>query len=141
MVTVTRMNKEQRVGAILGAADGLTLAVSLIFGRSPGVFHAALDAGIGEFVGMGAALYLSSDKRDFWAALACGLATLLGCVLPAVPLAISSNWDMRLISVDIALLVAFAICWLRPEKGWVAIAETYGVILAAAGICFAVSFA
>jgi VIT1/CCC1 family predicted Fe2+/Mn2+ transporter len=134
------VTKEQRIAAILGAADGLTLAVSLIFGRSPGVFHAALDAGIGEFVGMGAALYLASDRKGLGAALLCGLATFLGCVLPAAPFAVADNWVARGASAAIAVAVAAVICKLRPEKGWVAVAETYGVILTAAALCFAVSF-
>jgi VIT1/CCC1 family predicted Fe2+/Mn2+ transporter len=134
------MDKDQRVAAILGAADGLTLAVSLIFGRDPAVFHAALDAGIGEFVGMGAALYLSTPKRQFGAALVCGLATLLGCVLPAVPLALHGGWATRAASAAVAAAIGAVICRLRPERGWVAVTETYGVILTAAGICFAVSF-
>ena len=134
------MDKDQRVAAILGAADGLTLAVSLVFGRNTAVFHAALDAGIGEFVGMGAALYLASARKGLGAALVCGLATLLGCVLPAVPFAVAGGWAARAASVAVAVAVGAVICKLRPEKGWVAVAETYGVIIVAAALCFAVSF-
>lgn len=136
------MNRSSRVAAILGAADGLTIAISFVFGRDPAVFHSALDAGIGEFVGMGAALYLSADggeNKKLIPALVCGLTTLVACVLPALPyLAIGGNLA-RLLSAAVAAIVAALVCKIRPEKGWVAVAETYGVLIAAGLLCFLAS--
>jgi VIT1/CCC1 family predicted Fe2+/Mn2+ transporter len=134
-----RLDKDNRVAAILGAADGLTIVVALIFGRNAAVFHAALDAGIGEFIGMGAALYLSDARKRIAPAFVCGMCTLLGCVLPAIPYAVSSGNIARGVSVVIAIGLAAVVCKLRPDKGWIAVAETYGVLAASALLCFAVS--
>lgn len=129
----------QRIGAILGAADGLTIVVALLFGRSPALFHAALDAGIGEFVGMGAALWLT-DRKQVLAAFFCGLATFLGCILPALPFLFLSGAAALFAAVAGVLSCASIICWLRPEKGKLAIAETYGVLAVAGALTYAASF-
>jgi VIT1/CCC1 family predicted Fe2+/Mn2+ transporter len=128
-----------RVAAILGAADGLTIVVALVFGRNPAVFHAALDAGIGEFVGMGAALYLSDVRKRIIPAFLCGACTLLGCVIPALPYIFNHGDIARISSGIIAVGLGAIVCKLRPEKGWLAIAETYGVLLVSGLLCFAVS--
>src|ERR1700735_4058276 len=88
------MRTDQRVAVILGAADGLTLAVSELIGlhakHQGAIFASGLSAGLAELVGMTAALWLSSESRsNFLTALGCGIATLLACVLPCVPYAIS----------------------------------------------------
>jgi hypothetical protein len=141
MARLTRFDPAERVAAILGAADGLTIAVSLIFGRTPAVFHAALDAGVGEFVGMGAALYLSDAGRKIFPAILCGAATLIACVLPAIPYVTLGGWPARLAGTAIAAAEAGVIYILRPEKGWLAAVETWGVIALAGGLCLALSFA
>lgn len=128
-----------RAAAILGAADGLTIVVALVAGRNSDVFHSALDAGIGEFVGMAAALYLSAPVRKLWPAFICGLTTLVACVVPAIPYVALSHRTALWASAAVAAAVGAVVCWLRPEKGWLAVLETYGVILAAAGLCFLVS--
>jgi VIT1/CCC1 family predicted Fe2+/Mn2+ transporter len=134
-----QLDQANRVAAILGAADGLTIVVALVFGRNPAVFHAALDAGIGEFVGMGAALYLSDVRKRIVPAFLCGACTLLGCVIPALPYIFSHGDIARIASGAIAACLGAVVCKLRPEKGWLAVAETYGVLLASAVLCFAVS--
>jgi VIT1/CCC1 family predicted Fe2+/Mn2+ transporter len=133
------LTSEQRIGAILGAADGLTIVVALLFGMTPAIFHAAVSAGIGEFVGMGAALWLT-NKRQILAALLCGLATLLACVVPAIPFALSGGALALSISLCLAVSTGAIVCWLRPEKGLMAVAETYGVLAAAALLCYGSSF-
>lgn len=131
------------MAAVLGAADGLTLAVSLVIGlhRQQGaIFHSALSAGIGEFVGMGAALWLS-EKRNlagFLAALACGIATALACIVPALPYAFGLSQALWL-SAGLCVAVGAVVCWLREERGLVAVAETYGVLGAAAVLCWLAS--
>jgi VIT1/CCC1 family predicted Fe2+/Mn2+ transporter len=137
--TVRALSDENRIGAILGAADGLGLAVSLIFGRNTGIFHAALDDGIGEFVSMAAALYLASKKRELMPAILCGAATFFGCFLPAIPYLFANGIVALIPAVIITALLGAVICELRPEKGWVAVAETYGVLLIAGSLCFAAS--
>lgn len=136
---MVRLTSQQRVGAILGAADGLTIVVALIFGHNPVIFQSALFAGIGEFVGMAAALWLT-DRSQTLAALLCGLATLLACVLPAIPFAIFSGALAFGLSCCVALMIGAIVCWMRPERGPIAIFETYGVLGAAATLCYLVSF-
>lgn len=133
------MTPAQRTGAILGAADGLTIVVALLFGRNPAVFRSALDAGIGEFVGMGAALWLT-DKRQVLAALLCGLATLAACVVPALPFIFATGAVASIGASALAVLAGAVICRLRPEKGLLAVAETYGILLLAGVLTFAISF-
>jgi len=130
-----------RSAAILGIADGLTIVIALICGRNSAIFHPALDAGIGEFCGMAAALYLSASGagRRLVPAFLCGLATLFGCVLPAIPYALVAADIARPISAAIAIGLAALVCKLRPEKGAIAVIETYGVLLAAGVLCFLVS--
>jgi hypothetical protein len=124
----------------LGAADGLTIVIALAFGHDPAVFKSALDAGLGELCGMTAAVWLSTRNAKFVPAFLCGVATLLGCVLPAIPYALGTTDIYRGLSVVIAIILGAIVCKLRPEKGWLAVTETYGVLLASALLCFAVSF-
>lgn len=133
------LSDTDRVAAILGAADGLGLAISLIAGRNAGLFHALLDDGIGELVSMGAAVYLSAKKRELIPAVLCGLATCLACVLPGIPYLVSSGVVAVISAGVIAFGLATVVCRLRPEKGWIAMVETYGVISTAGIICFAAS--
>ena len=133
-------NKATASAAILGLADGLVIVVALVYGRNPAVFRAALDAGIGEWLGMSAAVYLSGTGKRLLAALTCGTATLLGCVLPAIPFVISTGDVARGVSALIAIGLGALVCKLRAEKGWLAVAETFGVLLASALLCFGVSF-
>lgn len=138
-MTSSKLTSAQRIGAILGAADGLTIVVSLLFGHTPALFHAALEAGIGEFVGMGAALWLT-NKKQVLAALLCGLATLLACVVPAIPFALFGGLLALSISSFLVVSIGAIVCWLRPEKGLMAVAETYGVLAAAGLLCYGSSF-
>src|ERR1700735_3975427 len=124
------MRTDQRVAVILGAADGLTLAVSELIGlhakHQGAIFASGLSAGLAELVGMTAALWLSSESRsNFLTALGCGIATLLACVLPCVPYAISRGTAALIPAAVITLALGAVICWLRPEKGAKAIAGTY----------------
>jgi VIT1/CCC1 family predicted Fe2+/Mn2+ transporter len=139
---VKKMNR-QRIAIILGSADGLGLSVSEIASllhHQPAIFHAGLGAGLGEFVSMGAALWLSTDPADeagFWPAAACGIASLLGCLLPVLPYAFISGTAALVAAALIAVAVGAVISWLRPERGLLAISETYGVLMAAGLLCWA----
>jgi hypothetical protein len=88
---------------------------------------------------MSAALWLT-DRRQTFAALLCGTATLLACVVPALPFLWLSGLAAWLCTTALCLGSGAIICWLRPDKGARAIAETYGVLLAAGAVCYAVSF-
>ena len=138
------MNR-QRVAIILGSADGLGLSVAEITSllhHQPAIFHAGLGAGLGEFVSMGAALWLATDPAEeagFWPAVACGVASLLGCLLPVVPYAFARGTGALIAAAGIAVVVGAVISWLRPERGLLAVSETYGVLIAAGLLCWGAS--
>jgi VIT1/CCC1 family predicted Fe2+/Mn2+ transporter len=137
-------DETKRAATILGIADGLTIVIGLLIGlhhQSGAIFHASLSAGIAELVGMGAALWLASRRNvaNFLAACACGIATALGCILPAVPYLFLSPAAALPVAAGIAIAIGAVVCWLRTEKGWIAIAETYGVLLLAALLCYGAS--
>jgi peptidoglycan/LPS O-acetylase OafA/YrhL len=135
---------ETRQAVILGAADGLTLVVGMLLGlkhHQNAVYSASQSAGLAELVGMTAALWLSSkrDLRHFLAAMACGVTTALACVVPAVPYLFWTGLPALLPALGILVVLGAVICWLRPEKGLEAIAETYVVLAAAGGLCYLAS--
>ena len=129
--------------ATFGAADGVTIALGLIVsltGQPRALFHAALGAGLAELVGMTAGQWLSDGEGGFPAALANGGAAFLACLVPALPY-LSGSGGPAVIAASVAIVaaVAAAIAWLRPEKGVLAAAQTYGVLIGAALLCFAAS--
>jgi VIT1/CCC1 family predicted Fe2+/Mn2+ transporter len=135
----------QRIAIILGSADGLGLSVAEITSllhHQPAIFRAGLGAGLGELVSMGAAVWLSSDPAEqagFWPAVACGIASLLGCLLPVVPYAFTSGTTALTAAAVIAAAVGAVISRLRPERGLLAVTETYGVLIAAGLLCWGAS--
>jgi hypothetical protein len=141
------MTSGQRIAVILGAADGLTLAISEIISlryHQPAIFRAGLGAGLGELVGMGAAVWLSQEegqtKAGFIVAVACGVATGLSCVIPCLPFLVSTGAWRWYAAGGLAVALGAVICLLRPEKGIIAIAETYGVLAAAGALCLAAGY-
>jgi hypothetical protein len=139
-VLPVEFSDDQRAAVILGAADGLTLAISEILGlrlHETAIFHSGLSAGLGELVGMTAALWLSADKPEgFLAALGCGIATLLACALPCVPFVAGGSPGAWIAAVGMIAGLGALVCWLRPQRGLRAVAETYGVLAAAGLLCF-----
>jgi VIT1/CCC1 family predicted Fe2+/Mn2+ transporter len=126
--------------AVFGGADGVVLAVGFIasFASQPhALVKAAVAAGLAELVGMTTGSWLSDSGGGFWPALANGGAALAACVIPALPyLAASGAWAL-IPSVALVVAVAGVIAWLRPEKGILAAVQTFGVLLVAAGLCYA----
>lgn len=128
--------------AVFGGADGLTLALGLIVslsGQPHAIVHAALGAGIAELVGMTAGAWLSDASSGFGPALANGGAALAACVIPAVPYMAAGGAVALALSLVLVAAIAGIIAWLRPERGLLAVAQTFGVLVVAAGLCFAAS--
>lgn len=130
------MNAQRREPVILGAADGLVIVLGLVVGlavaRQPGsaVWHSALAAGAAELVGMSAGVWLSTGERA--QAAACGIASLAACVLPALPYALAGGVRALAATLALVLAVGALIAWLRPQRGAAAVAQTFGVLGAAA---------
>lgn len=135
----------ERAAIILGAADGIGLAISEILSlhaHPASIFNAGLGAAIAELVMMTAGLWLSSgeDRTGFLAALACGVATFLACLIPVIPFAIApGNFAAGVTSGLLLGGLAAVVVWLRPQRGLLAFAETYGVLLVAGGLAWAAS--
>jgi hypothetical protein len=72
-------------------------------------------------------------------ALANGGAALLACVIPAMPYVLATGAAALITSLMLVAAVAGVISWLRPERGILAVAQTYGILLAAAALCFGAS--
>lgn len=129
-----------RQAAVFGAADGVTIVLGLLVsltGQPHALFHAALGAGVAELVGMTAGQWLSDEESGFWVALANGGAACAACVVPALPYLAASNIVALVTSLVLVAAVAGVISILRPERGLLALVQTYGILLVAAGLCAA----
>ncbi len=133
----SRLFKRQ---ATFGAADGVTIVLGLLVtltGQPHALFRAALGAGLAELVGMTAGQWLSDGDSGFWAALTNGGAAFAACLIPALPMLAGGGIGPGVTAVVLVAVVAAVISWLRPEKGILAVVQTYGILLAAAGLCAA----
>jgi hypothetical protein len=127
---------------VFGAADGVTIALGLIVsltGQPHALFHAAVGAGLAELVGMTAGQWLSDNSGGLRAAVANGGAACAACVIPALPYLAGSGPLIMGGSLALVAAVAGMISLLRPGRGILAAAQTYGILLAAAGLCAAAS--
>jgi hypothetical protein len=125
-----------------GAADGVTIILGLLVsltGQPHALFRAALGAGLAELVGMTAGQWLSDGESGFGAALANGGAAFAACLIPALPYLAAKGWPAMAVSLALVAGVAGVISVLRPEKGVLAVVQTYGILLVAAGLCAAAS--
>jgi hypothetical protein len=124
---------------VLGGADGVTIVLGILVsltGHPAAMWHAALGAGLAELVGMTAGMWLSDGEAGFRLALCCGLAAFAACVAPAVPYLITRGPLALAVAVGITVVVAAAVTRLRPEKGVLAAAQTYGVLIVAVVLCY-----
>lgn len=129
-----------RQQAVFGAADGVTIVLGLLVtltGQPHALWRAALGAGLAEMVGMTAGQWLSDGESGFTVALANGGAAFAACLAPALPYLVLHGFTAMLTSLTLITLVATLIAWLRPERGLLAAAQTYGVLIVAAGLCAA----
>lgn len=88
---------------------------------------------------MTAGAWLSDEKAGFAPAIANGGTAFLACIIPALPYVALSGWPAMAASLALVALVAAVISVLRPEKGFLAVVQTYGILLAAAALCWAAS--
>jgi VIT1/CCC1 family predicted Fe2+/Mn2+ transporter len=129
--------------AVFGAADGLGIVLGLIAGmivsRQPAsaVWTAAVSGGIAEFFSMANGERISDSQAGWGAALMIGLASLAGCVLPAVPYSFSRGTAALTLALLLAAGVAGVISWVRPERGALAVLETCGLLLVTGAACAA----
>lgn len=127
--------------AVFGACDGLGIVLGLIAGMivshqpAHAVWAAALSGGIAELFSMANGQRISDSSSGWGAALAIGTASLAGCAVPAVPYSAGSGSAALGASLALCAAVAAVITWARPEKGALAVVETYGLLLATGAVC------
>jgi VIT1/CCC1 family predicted Fe2+/Mn2+ transporter len=127
--------------AVFGSVDGLGLYLGIVAGlivahqQPSAVWVAAVSGGTAELISMANAQRLSDRKSGVTAALVVGAASFAGCVTPAVPYAAwHGPWALTA-SLLLAVVVAGVISWLRPEKGVLAVVETYALLAVTAVAC------
>jgi VIT1/CCC1 family predicted Fe2+/Mn2+ transporter len=128
--------------AIMGSADGVTIVLGLLVslaGQPHALFRAAVGASLAELVGMTAGEWLSDGEGGFGVALANGAAAFAACLLPGVPYLLITGPVALAASLALVAGAAAVIAVLRPEKGPLAWLQTFGILAAAAGLCYAAS--
>lgn len=60
-------------------------------------------------------------------------------VRPAIPYAITSGLAALIPSLVLVAVVCAVVAWLRPERGWEAVAQTFGLTVLAGALCAAVA--
>jgi VIT1/CCC1 family predicted Fe2+/Mn2+ transporter len=127
--------------AVFGAADGLGIVLGLIAGMivshqpAHAVWAAALSGGVAEFFSMANGQRISDCRSGWLPPLAIGAASLVGCALPAVPYSLSSGATALTLALALCAAVAGVISWARPEKGVLAVVETFGLLLVTGVAC------
>lgn len=127
---------------IMGSADGLTVLLGLLVslaGQPHALVRASVGAGLAELVGMTAGQWLSDSEDGFRAALANGGAACCACIVPALPYLATGGPLATATSLALVVLTGAGITYLRPERGVRAGAQTFGILAAAAALCWAAS--
>jgi hypothetical protein len=83
---------------------------------------------------MTAGSYLSDARDGFGPALTNGAAAFGACALPALPYLLGSGTGALVASLALVAAVAGVVSWLRPDKGVLAVVETFGVLVVAAAL-------
>jgi hypothetical protein len=123
---------------------GVTVLLGLLVSleaHPQALVRAAVGAGLAEWVGMSAGQYLSDQQAGIRVALANGTAALIACVAPAVPYLAGGGPVPLAASLALVCSVAAVVSLLRPEHGWRAFAATFGILAAAAALCWAATLA
>jgi VIT1/CCC1 family predicted Fe2+/Mn2+ transporter len=126
---------------IFGAADGLGITLGIVAGlivshqASTAVWAAAVSSGVAEFFSMANGERLADARAGWTGPLVIGIASLLGCVVPAIPYAAWHGPGALALSLALAAAVAGLISWLRPEHGAAAIIETYALLVITGMAC------
>jgi len=137
---LTRPAELKRV-ATFGACDGLGIVLGVIAGlivsRQPphAVWAAAVSGGIAEFFSMANGQRISDSRSGWLPALAIGTASFAGCTVPAVPYSFSSGTAALLLALLLCSAAAGVISWARPERGVLAILETFGLLAVTGAAC------
>jgi hypothetical protein len=122
---------------VFGMVDGSALVLGLFLGEivakqsSSALWHAALGGGLAAFGGMSLGQYWSAPEMGKRAAAVNGAGTAGTTIIAGLPFAFLPRMAATVASAAVITLAAVAICLLREETGTVAVARTFGLLLAA----------
>lgn len=129
-----------RKGALIfGMADGLALILGLLAGavisRQPdsAVWHQALSGALAELCGMSLGQYWADEQAGKASRASAAWNGVSGCAaaaIPGLPFLVAGRLPATVASLCIIAALGAVICWLRPEKGLLAVIRTYGLLLA-----------
>lgn len=131
--------KFPRAEAVFGLADGMTSALGLVLGlvitgHAGAAWAAGLSAGLAAFPGMASGKYQSGPEDGYFAAVICGLATTAGSILVVLPYLLTAGTAALTASLAVVTVLCALVAWLRPDSGLKAVALSYGITIAAAGL-------
>lgn len=124
-----------------GFADGVICAlgiitIGMIAGVNPvAIWLSAFGAGIAEFSGMAAGWYQSTPQDGVRGALACGIASVTGAVIPALPFLLWPAQAAFMLALALAAVFCVLIGWLHAEGGWRPYVVSVGATAVAVGLC------
>jgi VIT1/CCC1 family predicted Fe2+/Mn2+ transporter len=117
---------------IFGLGDGMVSllgAVWFLSGHPALVLGAAVSGGVTSAISMAGFDSLSDSERSVRESCALGLATGVGCTLPAVPYALLHGAPAVAVSVVICAALAVLIALIRPNRSRIlSLAEVLGVV-------------
>lgn len=132
-------------GIIFGAFDGVTAVLGVLvslLNQSPHILvRACVGLSIASAIGMGFGQYTGDSERKISSAVAIGLATAAGTMLPVVPFLFLSKSLAIVVATGLVVLLGVAIGWQRskeqPKK--IAYGQTFALLLLATGVNVAVA--
>jgi hypothetical protein len=122
---------------VFGMVDGSTLVLGLFLGeivaRQSGsaLWHAALGGGLAELGGMSLGQYWSRPEDGKLSAAANGVGCAATTIIAGLPFAVLPRTPATIVSAVLIAVAAVVICVLREETGRLAVARTFGLLLAA----------
>lgn len=126
---------------LFGAVDGMSAFMGILAGLvvahqpASAVWWAALSCGLAKLVGMTSGQYQSDAQSGWGAALICGGMAGAGCTVPAIPYLVFTGPLALGLALFLVVVECSLIAWLRPEKGWRAWLQTFGLTALVAVVC------
>jgi len=132
------MADDVSAAARFGAFDGTTSVAGILgaVGTHPALLlHPVIGLAVASAVGMGAGEWLSETKTRWPVVGIMALATLVGTILPAIPMLLFTGIAPVVVSVALGLVMALLIGRLRSRtQGVRAYGQTVSVLLAATAL-------
>ena len=125
--------------AVFGLFDGMTSVLGMVlalalFGTLRGLIVATVAGAVGAGASMAAGEWLADNDQSPHKALIMGLATLIGCMAPAVPFYLTQHWVAYAACGVLVVALGCVIAHLRPEKAPRSYIQTFAVLAIATAL-------